>query len=386
MRIAWVVPGGVDESGRERVVPCWLSLLSRLAQRHEVVVFSAAFDATPRTYPFLGATVVNLGRSSAPRGLRFQGQYRVLAPLVAERGPFDLFHGFWGVPGGLLAAISARRSGAPSLVTFDSGELVACPDIGYGLQGHWPGRLQVALTARLASRVVVCTEYMRLLAEQRGIDAALAPFGADVSPPTPNPRRSDGSPWRLLHVASLNRVKDQPTLLNAFRRIVARVPDTHLDIVGEDTLDGTMQALAQRLGIGPYVTFHGFQPLERVHDFYARAHLLLQSSRHEAAGMTVVEAAMAGVPTVGTRVGHVADWSPDAAVAVPVRDDTALADAVTALLLNPPLRERLARAAHNRAAALNGDDTTERYEQLYQEIAGSRGSARSGSSHSDRSR
>jgi hypothetical protein len=39
MRIALVVPGGVDRSGRERVIPILLWLIERLARRHTVHAF-----------------------------------------------------------------------------------------------------------------------------------------------------------------------------------------------------------------------------------------------------------------------------------------------------------------------------------------------------------
>jgi glycosyltransferase involved in cell wall biosynthesis len=386
MRIAWIVPGGFDESGRERVVPSWLSLLRRIAARHAVVVFTAGVHDTARTYPLLGATIVDLGRPRAARGLRLISQYRALARLVAAKGPFDVFHGFWAVPGGVLAAAVARRSGVPSLVTFDSGEFVSCPDIKYGLQRTWQGRLQVRLAAAWASRVTVCSEHMRGLAVAHGIEADLAPLGVDEAAFSTDRGRPEGPPWRLLHVASLNRVKDQPTLVHALSRIVSRVPDTHLDVVGEDTLGGAIQALAARIGVSHHVTFHGFQPADRLRDFYARAHLLVQSSRHEAAGVAVVEAAAAGVPTVGTRVGNVADWSPDAARAVPVGDAAALGDAVVSVLEDRGQRERLAAAALDRAAALHADRTTRRFEELYQSLAESRVADRLGSSQEDRSR
>jgi glycosyltransferase involved in cell wall biosynthesis len=286
----------------------------------------------------------------------------------------------------MLAAAVARRIGIPSLVTFDSGELVSLPEIDYGLQRNWRGRLQVRLAAARATRVTVCTDYMRDLARAHGIDAEVAPFGVDAAALATERRRPDGPPWRLLHVASLNRVKDQPTLLHAFARIVSRIPDAHLDIVGEDTLAGAMQSLAARIGVGQQVTFHGFQPTDRLREFYARAHLFIQSSRHEAAGIAVVEAAASGTPTVGTRVGYVADWSPDAALAVPVGDAVALGDAVVSLLEDCGQRERVATAARLRAAALHADRTAVRFEQLYQSVAASAAGDRLGSRQADKSR
>src|ERR1700716_108575 len=54
MRIGIIVTGGVDASGRERVVPALLWLVERLARRHDVHVFATHYYPGARTYPLLG--------------------------------------------------------------------------------------------------------------------------------------------------------------------------------------------------------------------------------------------------------------------------------------------------------------------------------------------
>src|SRR5205814_2229462 len=148
-----------------------------------------------------------------------------------------------------------------------------------------------------------------------GVDAGAFPSGA----------RIEGPPWRLLRVASINPVKDYPTLLRALALLVERGLDIHLDSVSVDTMGGHAQALAHALELDSRVTFHGLQPTDRLAALYARAHLHVVSSRHEAAGVVILEAAAAGLATVGTAVGYVADWDPERAVAVPVQNPAALA-------------------------------------------------------------
>jgi glycosyltransferase involved in cell wall biosynthesis len=89
------------------------------------------------------------------------------------------------------------------------------------------------------------------------------------------------------------------------------------------------------------------------------------SSRHEAAGVSVLEAAAAGIATAGTRVGYVADWAPDAAVAVEPGDSDALAAAVLDLLNQPTRRRTLGDEACARARAFTIDDTVEAFNTLY---------------------
>jgi len=94
------------------------------------------------------------------------------------------------------------------------------------------------------------------------------------------------------------------------------------------------------------------------------------SSRHEAGPLVALEAAVAGVPTVGTSVGHIADWAPQAAIAVPVRDSDALANAIARLAHDEDERLRVASAAQARAVAEDADDTAARTRRLYEEAFG----------------
>jgi glycosyltransferase involved in cell wall biosynthesis len=99
------------------------------------------------------------------------------------------------------------------------------------------------------------------------------------------------------------------------------------------------------------------------------AHVYVQSSRHEAAGVSVLEAAAAGVPTVGTSVGYVADWAPDAAAAVPAGDATAMARQIAALLDDPAARMALGARAHASSAAFTAADTAAAFDALYRSVA-----------------
>jgi len=361
MRIAVVTSGGFDPTGQGRVIPALLWLVERLARRHDVQAFQLHNSGGPTAYEACGARVTELRDLPGP-----WRKWRALARAMRRAGPFDVVHGYWAAPAGLAAAVAGRRLGVPSIVTLDSGEFSALPDIGYGLQRTWRGRQTVRLACSLATVVTVCSEHMRALARARGIDAQVVPLGVDRGVFAPGAPRGDGPPWRLLQVANLNRVKDQITLLQAVALVRERGLDVRVDIVGRDTLDGTIQDRAASLGLLDAVTFHGFQPSDRLRAFYDRAHLYVQSSRHEAAGVAVLEAAMCGVPVIGTAVGYVADLAPSGAVAVAPARPAALAEAIAALAADPARRARLTDAARAWALDRDVDRTTMMMESLYE--------------------
>ena len=116
-----------------------------------------------------------------------------------------------------------------------------------------------------------------------------------------------------------------------------------------------MQRHCTALSLDDRVTFRGFLETRHLRPEFERADLLIMSSLHEGALMVMLEAAVAGVPTVGTAVGYIADWAPEAAVAVPLRDPAALARAIADLAADDEKRLRIARAAHARAIDRNAD-------------------------------
>ncbi len=195
------------------------------------------------------------------------------------------------------------------------------------------------------------------------------PIGVDTQIFMPSDGgRADTSPFRLLHVASLNPVKGQTILLEAVDALVRDGVDVTLDVVGEDTLSGSLRSAAARLGIADRVRFLGFRSSHDLVPLYHSAHLFVLSSLHEAAGVVLLEAAACGVPVVGSAVGYLADWAPDAAAAVPPNDPRALAAAIGALLADPPRRQALASRAQTFALEHDANATAAAFQSLYTEL------------------
>jgi glycosyltransferase involved in cell wall biosynthesis len=365
VKLALVVLGGLHPSGREQVVPAWLWLIERLTRRHEVHAYVLHHLPEPATYTLAGAAIHDLGR---PQGL--WRKWKTLRRALVRDGPFDVLHGFWIDPAGLLAAIAGHRLGIPTLITCASGEFASLPDLDYGLQRTARGRAIVRLTCRLASQIHVETVFMEKCAAAHGYSATRIPVGVDRQRIAAPALLAEGPPWRALQVASLNRVKDHATLLEALA-IVRQSVDVRLDLVGEDTLGGSVQRQAAALGIADAVVFHGFLPHGALPSLRRVAHLYVQGSRHEAGGTAVLEAAAAGIPVVGTRVGFVADWEPAGAVATPPGNAAALADAFVRLLHDPAKRRAIADTARQFALDHDADYAADALSAVYESLAAS---------------
>jgi len=365
MKLALVVPGGVDRSGEYRVIPALLALIERLGAHHQLHVFALHQEPDPAAWDLLGARVHNIGRGAT--------RVRAVRAILREHraAPFALVQSFFSGACGLIAVSAARLLGIPSVVHVAGGEPVRLPDIRFGGRLRWRGRLQERVVLAGASALTAASAPQLEILARLGAAPRRVPLGVDCVQAwparAPEPRAAD-EPARLLHVASLNRVKDQPTLLRALAQLARRQCAFQADIVGEDTLGGTVQRLAEELGLSRTVRFHGFMTQRELLPLMQAAHVLVVSSRHEAGPVAVLEAAAVGVPTVGTAVGHIAEWAPDAALAVPIGDWQSLAAALHRVLGDEELRLGLARAAWTRAVWQDADYTAGCFEALYEEL------------------
>jgi glycosyltransferase involved in cell wall biosynthesis len=147
---------------------------------------------------------------------------------------------------------------------------------------------------------------------------------------------ASGEPM-ILSVGRLSEQKNPAMLLRAASRI--RDTPWRLVFLGSGPLEGEARALAGALGIADRVRFEGFvaDPVP----FFRSARVLALSSRWEDLPAVVLEALACGCPVVATACSDamtaVLEEAGHGAV-VPIGDETAMADALSAILRDPPAR------------------------------------------------
>jgi glycosyltransferase involved in cell wall biosynthesis len=153
----------------------------------------------------------------------------------------------------------------------------------------------------------------------------------------------------LLAVGRLSHEKGHVDLIHALERL-RRLP-FHLAIAGEGPERAAIEEACARLGMAERVTLAGLQ--HDIRPYYAMAQMMILPSHSEGSPNVLLEAMMAQLPIVATRVGGIPEivTSGETALLVPPRDPAALAGAIEKLLIHPQERERLARAAREKALA-----------------------------------
>lgn len=161
-------------------------------------------------------------------------------------------------------------------------------------------------------------------------------------------------PLRACFVGRLVPYKGPDMLLDAVAPL-ARDGRLVLDVVGDGPMMDGLRAQAERLGIGPAVTFHGNLPHEAVQDVMARTNLLTFPSIREFGGGVVLEAMALGVvPMVVDYAGPGELVTPGTGFKVPIGPRDAIVAgfraALEGVLADPAALPGMARTARDRVA------------------------------------
>ena len=277
---------------------------------------------------------------------------------------------------GLLGALAARTAGVPSVVYTPQGHIFAphgaIPGVTDrpGLRPLYLGLRQLAES--LSDRVVALT--CADLEEQ--VALGLAPRekyvvihnGVDPAPFQDLPPKNPSAPPLVMAVGRLSPEKGQDILLEA----LTRLPGVRVALVGDGPTRAALEARASQPDLAGRVRFLGLRT--DVPTCLASADLFVLPSRYEAQGMVVVEAMMAGLPIVASRVGGVPGILQDGVTGrlVPPADPAALANAIRAVLAEGGLATGEAARRHA-LANLGTDAMVDAYVSLYVDLLEGRG-------------
>ena len=252
-----------------------------------------------------------------------------------------------------------------TLLTIHDLRDLALPDAGSVLRRAW-FRARFAKTAARARAIVTVSNAMRdEILDRLGLPEDLVhvvPNGVSSSFRRATPvemeavRARRGLPAEyLLYVGVLERRKNLDLLLDLYGIAggggTAGFPP--LVIAGRGGPDeGRLRRRVAREGLSARILFVGYVPESDLRALYSGAALLLMPSVYEGFGIPVLQAFAGGTPVVCSNRGALLEVAVDAALTVDPTDVEAWREAVTRVLDDGELRERL---------AINGRARADRY-------------------------
>lgn len=206
--------------------------------------------------------------------------------------------------------------------------------------GSWP-------IVVLASKIITVSDYdlrtapVLLLRDKLiHIDNGIAPFplmsreGARTALAHHNHDLSKYSQW-LFMIAELHPNKGIATAIRSVAELATRHPDLALVVCGEGQDRDRLTEIALQLGVASRVFLLGF--VENAPTYLAAADIFLMPSRKEGMPLAVLEAGMASLPVIATKVGGIPDIIDDKKTGLFMpRNNTHILSKAIAYLLNDP--------------------------------------------------
>jgi glycosyltransferase involved in cell wall biosynthesis len=178
-----------------------------------------------------------------------------------------------------------------------------------------------------------------------------------IAPRAPDPT--------VLYLGRLQRYKRVDLILRAVASLRQLVPNVRLLVAGRGPDEARLRKVASALGLAPCVTFVGYVTEEEKRDLFGHAWVHVITSEREGWGISILEAAAAGTPTVASCSPGLRDAVRDESTGllVPHGDVAALVGALSALLSDHERWECLSRGARCWARRHSWDQAARQVEQ-----------------------
>jgi len=281
--------------------------------------------------------------------------------VAASLTDCDIFHCFSGF--GLEAFRAAgTRWGALTVVERGSSHIAFQNDILAEEHSRWgvpfPGIASERIEREeeeyaICERITVQSSFAERTFIERGIPHSKLiklPLGVDLKMFHPIPKKD--SVFRVLYAGHCSVRKGIVYLLEAVSKL--RLPNFELVVNGSIAPE---VAPLMRPFTGSY-RFLGFQPLERLHEVYSQASVLVLPTLEDGFAKVVTEAMACGVPVIATPNCGAPDVLDDGVEGfiVPIRDPDAIREKLLYFYENPGVRDAMGQAALARVRGLTNWD------------------------------
>lgn len=324
-------------------IPPWPLSLRPPYDRLKRMAGTASAEPIPVRHPrFLSIPAIGVDSNPA----RIAQAILPLARRLHAEQPFDLVDAQFFFPDGPAAAIVARDLGLPLSIKARGA------DVHYW--GARPkARRQILEAARQAAGMLAVSEALREDMAAMGMPAERIMVhytGLDHSRFRPLPREEARAALAdisaegalLVSTGALIARKGQQFVIEA----LASLPGARLALAGAGDDEAKLRALAAELGLGDRVHFLGSISHAELPRLLAAADAMVLPSASEGLANAWIEALACGAPLVITDSGGAREVVKDASAGrIAQRNAASIAEAVAAVLADPPSRQAVAANA-----------------------------------------
>jgi glycosyltransferase involved in cell wall biosynthesis len=293
--------------------------------------------------------------------------------LLTRGRKYDVIHAHYVFPSGLLALLYKKLLGKPFIVTAHGG------DIDRMAKKSPKIRQYTGTILREASHIVTVGE---ALYQEIGNDYQVSPsklsiinMGVNRDVFRPYSKKEIRQELQIsegvepvLFVGNIIREKGLTELVEAFKQVKTKRPQTELYLIGASRNTAYREELHQLMGEG----VHFIEPLPQADlaKWMSAAEVFVLPSHLEGFGLVAVEAMSCHTPVIGTDVGGLHYLLKDGSgLLVPAKQAPPLAEAILEVLENPDLKKQLIQKGEQKAAENDEKRMISKLEAIYNQLS-----------------
>ncbi|MFJ2353700.1 glycosyltransferase [Frigoribacterium sp. NPDC087798] len=353
-------PGSGDVGGMNVVVRNQAEALGAAGHEVEILTRRSSPDEPASLALAPGVTLRFLDAGPAEPVTKGRNELYVdeFRDRLAELGPWDVLHSHHWFSG-MAALPVARALGVPHLQSFHSIAAHDSTPLSHGERAESPGRIGGEERLARESDAVVAISHAeagtvtsRLGGSPDRVHVVLPGVDGELFHPAEAGRTAPGRPYVVV-AGRLEPLKAPDLALRAVAAVPAEVRPDLVIAGGASTefagYESELSALSDDLDL----TVHFLGPRSRpgLAALLRDAALVLVPSHSETYGLIALEAAASGVPVIAAASGGLRESVVDGVtgIVLPQRDPQAWARAMTQVLADAGLRDRLSRASRSHA-------------------------------------
>lgn len=330
---------GYNIGGVERHVYCISKEL--LKRGHDVQVISTKSPLHEELTEIDGINVLRV-----PISFRIYNSHIPLKLIkIFNPAEFDLIHAHTPVPAMAdLAALRVANNNIPFILTYHNdivkaGLIGGLVSLAYNTAGRFLLRrsdIIISTTKSYSINSALLRKYSeRVRIIPNGVDARI--FNPNINGDYIRKKHDiDENKKVILFVGRLDHYKGCDYLVRAFEKILKKIENAHLMLVGSGPLKENLTRLAKNANIIDKISFAGYVKDKDLPFYYASSNVFVlpSVSSYEGFGIVQLEAMACGIPIVTTLLPGVReiDYDGVSTLHVQPRDEQQLSNAITKLL------------------------------------------------------
>ena len=338
---------------------------------HEVTVFTSNNGNLPEVEFKDGYRIIRYSRIIKIFGNSIS--LDLLIKLVKNRNKFDVIHAHSHLFLSTNVCALMRFIGSSPLIISNHGLMSASAPVWFNKQylktiGKW--------TLNRADKIICYTDGEKENLEKLGIDPRkiiVIHNGVDTTLFTCRTPEKTTDKKQILWVGRFVTGKGVGYLIDAFFRVLIKIPNAHLVLVGVGPEKLAIEDKIKKLHLQSSVTIIDYLDNDKLPQIYKNSDIFVLPSLMEGVPRTILEAMACGVPVVTTNLPHLVNIIEGAGLIVPPKDPTLLSDAILTILEDASIAENMGQRGRNKVEQeYSWEDTVGKVLALYSSVIGSR--------------